>query len=254
MGHRANYVIIEKGTAKAFMDSWGALGCTYALAEGPAACRDLATVAPTAEELMDWAFAEAGFLLDYDDHQAIFFGVPEPIEDAEEAEFDGTAFLAALRLGPAVLFSMVADAWEGWTLVWDDRGVDAFSDALAAKGITSIVCPPRSYPKNLRPLRVELVIEGAPAKKPAKKKAPGAKKIAKKTAASKKVVKKQPAAKKTAASKKVVKKQPAAKKAAASKKVAKKQPAAKKVAKKQPAAKKVAKKQPAKKKARRVAS
>jgi hypothetical protein len=205
MGHRANYVVIEKGKAKAFTDSWGALGCTYALADGPATCRKLATAMEPTPELMDWAFAEAGFLLDYDDRRAIFFGVPEALEDGEGGDLDADDFLAALDDGPAELFAWVADAWKGWTLVWDERGVDAFADALAAKGITSITCQPPSYPKELKSVRVEVAIDarGKPAKKAARKKAVAKKAVAKKAVAKKAVVKK------AVAKKAVAKKKPA---------------------------------------------
>jgi hypothetical protein len=189
MGHRANYVVIEGGKAQAFYDSWGALGCTYALADGPRACRKLAALGEPTAELMDWAFAEAGFLLDYDDERAIFFGVPELFEEEDAGgDFDADGFLDALHEGPDVLFASVAKKWKGWTLIWDDRGVDAFADELARKDITSITCQPSSYPKKgLKPVRVEATIPSSPkpaGKSPAKKsvkKAP-AKKAAKKAA------------------------------------------------------------------------
>jgi len=36
MGHRANFVLIREGGARAFHDQWAALGSTWAFAGGPA--------------------------------------------------------------------------------------------------------------------------------------------------------------------------------------------------------------------------
>jgi hypothetical protein len=88
MGHRANFVIIREGAATAFFDPWGALGCTYLLLEGPAKATAAAQAMEPTEELLDWAFAEAGYLLDHDLQRLITFGYPEgPGEmDPEEME------------------------------------------------------------------------------------------------------------------------------------------------------------------------
>lgn len=78
MGHRANFVLIHDAEGAAYHDQWAALGSTYAFAGGPADATAAAEAAEPTTELLDWAFAEAGFLLDFDEYVAIVFGQPEP--------------------------------------------------------------------------------------------------------------------------------------------------------------------------------
>ncbi len=112
MGHRANFVLIHDGEAIAFQDQWAALGSTYLFAEGPVAASAAIEAMEPTSELMDWAFAEAGYLLDFDERRAIVFGTPEEVD----LEFDDIGELglevtgneiaaagelqAALRQGP----------------------------------------------------------------------------------------------------------------------------------------------------------
>jgi hypothetical protein len=156
MGHRANFVLIREGNARAFHDQWAALGSTWAFAGGPAAAVSAAEQSSPTSELLDWAFTEAGYLLDFDEKQAIVFGYPElPDFDLGELEgiegFEGfdsteleklTGLDAALQRGPLDFLRAIAPRWEGWLLCWDDRGVDAFAAHLARRGISSIAAQP----------------------------------------------------------------------------------------------------------------
>jgi hypothetical protein len=153
MGHRANFVLIREGNARAFHDQWAALGSTWAFAGGPGAAVSAAEQASPTSELLEWAFAEAGYLLDFDEKQAIVFGYPEPIdfdledldgiEGFDQAELDGPARLfAALEQSPLDFLRAIAPHWEGWLLHWDERGVDAFAAHLARRGISSIATQP----------------------------------------------------------------------------------------------------------------
>jgi hypothetical protein len=158
MGHRANFVSIRKGQAIAFQDQWAALGSTYLFAEGPeAASAAIEAMEPTSE-LMDWAFAEAGYLLDFDERRAIVFGTPEEVD----LEFDDMGELglevtgdeiaaaselqSALRQGPLGFLQCIAPRWSGWLLHWDDRGVDAFAEHLERRGIRTLTTQPPSHP------------------------------------------------------------------------------------------------------------
>jgi hypothetical protein len=154
MGHRANFVLIRDGSAVAYHDQWAALGSTYAFAGGP---DDAASIIGTAEptsELLDWAFAEAGFLIDFDENRAIVFGYPEPLElDGDDMEgigadlqSDAAGLDAAINRGPLEFLQFVAPRWRGWLLEWDERGVDAFAAHLARRGIDSIATQPPSHP------------------------------------------------------------------------------------------------------------
>ncbi len=154
MGSRANFVLIRDGEAVAHYDQWAAMGSTYAFAEGPDAAVTVAHSAEPTKELLTWAFAEAGFLLDFDERRAIVFGYPEPIDfDAEELEGldlkesgGAIGMDAALQSGPLDFLQYIAPRWQGWMLVWDDRGVDAFAEHLSQRGISSIATEPKSHP------------------------------------------------------------------------------------------------------------
>jgi hypothetical protein len=152
MGHRANFVLIRDGEAKAYHDQWAALGSTYAFAGGPADAASAAQRAEPTTELLDWAFAEAGFLLDFDENLAIVFGYPEPIDPGEFGD-PGAEDVApvneldtALEQGPLEFLKTIAPRWAGWQLCWDDRGVDAFAAHLARRAIASVTTQPKSHP------------------------------------------------------------------------------------------------------------
>lgn len=148
MGHRANFVLIREGAATAYFNNWAALGCVHFLSEGPAKAVSELKDMDLTDELLDWAFCEGGFLIDYDSRLLIVFGEfldagdfeggdetdeediesadSEPTFDLEKEEADVRSFLAEIQT-----------AWPGWTLRWDQRGADAFSEHLLAKGLSS---------------------------------------------------------------------------------------------------------------------
>jgi hypothetical protein len=151
MGDRANYVLISDGQAKAFYDHWGALSCIYEFADGPVDAAALAEQMDTTAKLMDWAFAEGGFLIDFDQKQAIVFGRilvgPEEFDKADPKQIEEFRRIAqALETGSQEYLRSIASRWVGWCLIWDDRGVDAFSAYLEQRGICSIACEPPSHP------------------------------------------------------------------------------------------------------------
>ena len=154
MGHRANFVLIRDGEAKAYYDQWAALGCTYAFAGGPADATSAAEQAEPTTELLDWAFAEAGFLLDFDERVAIVFGHPEPIDPGEFSEFSAEDVAPvndldlALEQGPLEFLRAISPRWAGWQLSWDDRGVDAFAVHLAHREIRSVTTQPKAHPED----------------------------------------------------------------------------------------------------------
>jgi hypothetical protein len=154
MGHRANFVLIRGGEAAAYYDQWAALGSTYAFAGGPADATAAAEQAEPTKELLDWAFAEAGFLLDFDERVAIVFGQPEPIDPDEFGEFGAEGATpvseveAALERGPLEFLKCIAPRWAGWRLIWNERGVDAFAAHLARRGIGSISTQSGKHPED----------------------------------------------------------------------------------------------------------
>lgn len=166
MGHRANFIVIRNAHASAYHDQWAALGSAFLLTDGPErAAAAMEPMEPT-DELLDWGFAEGGFLLDFDDRVLIAFGYPEPIDldefdgefgdplnDAEMAET--TSWNDAFNAGADGFLQRIAPAWKGWLLVWDDRGVDAFAEHLQSRRIEGIKTQPPSHPPGREAFRVQ---------------------------------------------------------------------------------------------------
>ena len=156
MGHRANFVVIRNGNAVAFHDQWAALGSTWAFAGGPDEAVAAAEASERTTELLDWAFAEAGYLIDFDKKEAIVFGYPEmgdfefdPEEMGDLPEEEVSSMKSteeALQRGPLDFLQAIAPRWRSWNLHWDDRGVDAFAAYLSEHGFTSIAVPSASHP------------------------------------------------------------------------------------------------------------
>jgi hypothetical protein len=153
MGSRANFVVIRNGKAAAYYDQWAAMGCVYAFADGPDGAVAVLEPMEPCTELMDWAFAEGGYLLDFDEKRAIVFGLPGDDLDLEELEgvdpdelAQGSAVHEALLESPSAFLASVAPRWAGWLLRWDDAGVDAFSAHLERRGIDNISTQPKAHP------------------------------------------------------------------------------------------------------------
>jgi hypothetical protein len=165
MGHRANFVIIEDGKAEAFFDQWAGLGCALAISEGPGAAVTAARESEPTDELLDWAFAEGGYLIDFDEQRVLVFGelddmsgefdgfdddgeedVDEPDDygsDDDDEDDEESDYAEKYRN----FFEDIAPNWGGWLLRWDDRGVDAFAEHLTRRGITSIELQEPSHPE-----------------------------------------------------------------------------------------------------------
>ncbi|HEY1120514.1 MAG TPA: hypothetical protein VGE67_02905 [Haloferula sp.] len=162
MGHRANFVIIKDDSATAYYDQWAAMGCTYDFASGLEQATEALKEYSETTELMDWAFAEAGYLIDFDSRLAIAFGQPQGAEDlfdegVEDPDFEELKAaedpsVAKLREGNHLGFLQgIAGGWKGWKIAWDERGVDTFAEHLKQKGIRSIETAEASHPPDTTP-------------------------------------------------------------------------------------------------------
>jgi hypothetical protein len=155
MGVRANFIVIRDGQATAYYDNWAGRGCICTLADGPdVACEALAEYEKT-NSLMEWSYAEGGYLIDFDENQVIVFGPTINLD--EIADEDGyldeglrQEFLPFTEAGLPYL-RYISDMWRGWKLAWDDHGTDAFAAHLRRRGITGIAVQPDSHPKNTEP-------------------------------------------------------------------------------------------------------
>lgn len=157
MGSRANYVIIRKGKVTAHYEHWGADGVLDAALDGPRKCEQMATSGEEVDELMDWAYCEGGYLLDFDRKQALFFGygeVPSQVVESlgnpdgkdDEDDEDAPPELPAAR-----------KRWSGWQIRFASHGVDDFSSYLEQVRLTGQIKtqprrpPPPSPPRSAVP-------------------------------------------------------------------------------------------------------
>lgn len=174
MGHRANFVLIRDGKAKAYYDHWGALACTLSLEEGAKKLeKSVPKLYERVDELMDWGFAEAGFLIDYDERVCIAFGMPDVDMDdmPEEYQEQVQRPIDALHEGWESFVRYIEKGWLGYSMIWDSRGVDAFAAHLERRKITAVKTAEPSAPKEYATARPEVVIvaEVLTKKAPAKK-------------------------------------------------------------------------------------
>lgn len=148
---------IRNGEAVAFEDNWAGMGATYDFTLGVEHATQALAAYATTDQLMDWAFAEAGYLIDHDEKTAIGFGVPIAVDEF----YDEADDLELPEEDPAIgklqsedfegFLQAISGAWPGWRLVWDERGVDAFSEHLSRRGITGIQCGDFSHPPATSP-------------------------------------------------------------------------------------------------------
>lgn len=156
MGHRANFVVVRDGTAKLYGDSWAGMGCIYSLANGPETAATIwSDPAFEQEEFFEWAFAEGGYLIDFDRTTMIAFGYTLP--DEEMVDGDGELdpsipkLNRAFEQGKEEFLQALSKKWSGWTLIYDDRGVDRFCSYLQEHEITDIPLVEPSHPEDVEP-------------------------------------------------------------------------------------------------------
>ncbi len=184
MGHRANFVLIRDGKATGYYDHWGALACTLSLEEGAKKLeKSVPKLYERVDELMDWGFAEGGFLIDYDELVCIAFGTPDVDmgDMPEEYADEGQATLDAFEEGWESFVRYMEKGWRGYTMIWDVRGVDAFAAHLERRKITDVKTAKPSAPKEYAKMKPDVVVVAeAPAKNAPAKKASAAKSVKKK--------------------------------------------------------------------------
>ena len=163
MGHRANFVIVRDGKATTYFDNWAGLGAALMIADGPIAAEREAAQFEEVDEMLDWAFAEGGCLLDFDERRALVFGELEDVlaefcgDEADEESIDDTPADARACAADAyrAYFSEIAAHWQGWCLRYDDRGVDAFAEHLKRRGIERPKAAPASHPDDVEALDMQ---------------------------------------------------------------------------------------------------
>jgi len=115
MGHRANYVLVEKGESTIFYTPWGATVVPEVLLAGFARTRRYAQQLTPHIELMSEVWAEGAALIDDDQHRLLFWGG----ENIQYEPYLRRALLPALRF-----------LWPGWTVEWAAHGIADLADYL----------------------------------------------------------------------------------------------------------------------------
>ncbi|MFW6058357.1 MAG: hypothetical protein ACOC9W_05835 [Persicimonas sp.] len=155
MAHRANFVIIENNEARAFYDQWAAATTALALVDGPDEARLGAMDFEPTNGLLDWGEAEAGYLLDFDQSICIVFGRPHPPPDDDSLDPEmremWEELLNKIEAGPKAFFEHIESEWQGWRLVWDERGTDGFAEHLASRGMSGVGMPAKNHPSDVSP-------------------------------------------------------------------------------------------------------
>ena len=152
MGHRANFVVIRDGHADAYFDQWAGLGCVFGFAAGPDDAVAMLSTYTATNELMDWAFAEGGFLIDFDRKTALVFGdMTNPADFLADEFEDDENTTRDEEFDPSVFLDEIAANWIGWKLIFDQRGVDAFAEYLTQHNLHTITAQPKSHPAEIEP-------------------------------------------------------------------------------------------------------
>jgi hypothetical protein len=103
MGHRATYVLIERGAPAYYRSQFGAWDLPAQLLGGPEATEALIRDRDPAEGLLDYVWAEGGILLDMVERCVLFFGGA------------GVAYAPDKR---RILLRVLSLAWQGWSVQW----------------------------------------------------------------------------------------------------------------------------------------
>ena len=141
MSERAKYVIIRSGTVQAYEDRHGGAVCALELSDGPEAAARSANGFSHGRRFLASTSYEGGYLIDFDERLLIVFGEPYVDLDGVAAEFGmdefdpGPTVTALLEQGPAAYFEAIAPLYPGWTLRWNELGVDAFIEHLSRRNL-----------------------------------------------------------------------------------------------------------------------
>lgn len=117
MGSRANYAIIENGSAELFYSHWGAQRVDRDFFFGPDVALTVirATRPEPFDHIMNDIWCEGGALVDMDGKRLIVWGGEDIPYDVRLRQF----WLELVRIG-----------WEGWNVEWADHGIADLADQL----------------------------------------------------------------------------------------------------------------------------
>lgn len=130
MSDPAAFILIREQRARVFFNKWSANGCLSNLVDGPTQAAEVAS--SDEDEVEDYPFAVAGYLLDFDTQHLIFFGpLYETLEELELIDFDDDESPEAI----SAFVDAIAPKWEGWTLSVNDENDRELQRHLRSRGI-----------------------------------------------------------------------------------------------------------------------
>jgi hypothetical protein len=115
VGHRANYVLRERGQAAIHYSQWGAVGLPQDLLAGPDAFIAMVRDCRVEDRLMDSIFAEGVALVDLDRRELLVWAGKV------------LRYMVAPR---SAWLELVRASWPGWRVEWSRRGVVGVAAAL----------------------------------------------------------------------------------------------------------------------------
>ena len=149
MGHRGSFVVVRDGVAVASNDQWGGMVLAELIESGRVKCVEYACSLDPSDEVLAEPWAEAGFMVDFDRHEALVFCSPssdfvgwdDGLTDEQRAERE---FLDSLLSdSPGRWVEQVQSHWEGFALRYVDSASE-FVEHLEAFNIV-LVAPFRRY-------------------------------------------------------------------------------------------------------------
>ena len=130
MSDPAAFIVIRERKARVFFNKWSAGGCLSNLVDGPE--HEAKIVSTDEDEIDNYPFAVAGYLLDFDSQNLIFFGpLCGTLEELGLDEFDDDESPEAV----SVFMDAIAPKWEGWSISVNDEDDREIQRHLRSQGI-----------------------------------------------------------------------------------------------------------------------
>ncbi len=131
MSAAAVFFIVRNGDAKIYFHKWAAEFCLIDLESGPDWAHEQATDSDN-EEIDDFPFSEAGYLLDFDTKTMIFYGsLGSVLKQLELGEFEDPESQEAI----STFVNAIAPKWTGWAISTDDIDNTQIDAHLESRGI-----------------------------------------------------------------------------------------------------------------------
>lgn len=131
MSAAAVFIVVRNGDAKIYFNKWAAELCLLDLEVGPDVALEQAIDSDN-EEIDDFPFSEAGYLLDFDTKSLIFYGsLGSVLEQLELGQFEDPESPEAI----STFVNAITPKWTGWAIRTDDIDNTQIGAHLESRGI-----------------------------------------------------------------------------------------------------------------------